>query len=562
MEQKGLLILLEKLEKDFDINIECDKYLSFDVDIKEKGVNATVQVKGTLIKEHYVQLTGVEVIHSTATIGAKRWGLIVEYLENLLLVDKYFVEQHEIAEGYIYGKHFLEKKTTIYPREQAVFLQKIRTEELELLLIENKDSHSYKVGPYTVENHFYYWNGLLLCRTINNIDDGSYDYDKRLEEALQVDIIEGLGRLYNSNKAIDEEKRVYQVYQLNDPANIRIIEQNYEGEIKVKTAFTPNTSGYRLGGTLTELLPNMEEAPETFQKQIELRELPITFNNFIVHSERVLGESIPTFDNDSWIILESNPEEYRYYDRKELGTYGKVVGQNGSSLSVVWETEYDTDPETIHYRYVRKVADNPFVELKAPEFVSFAKTPIRGYERQRGYGWVIAKTPNVSKIIPCDNINRYLKESHDNSTRFYRWDVDDFKREFLEKTGAEMDFILVANEEVEKDSYSSDFVQYIQTIDTETNTEYQVIANLLRLSNINDINRDYFTITASYLSHSGKLPFNQLMLELTRLICNSSYDTRLEKDYDTVKDFRDFEMKEWLTNRLNAEERVEQLSIL
>lgn len=529
--KKGLLLKLEDLKKVFDVKQEIPEVITIDLEVKVKGVKASVTVFGEVNKNKYVRIAGFEIKNASSSIGNVKLERITESLENTFLQKKFLLEGFELELGYIYGVH---KFAEIFKdvERKIVFVEKVSTEKMELLLEDVSTAPYNKIEKRTI----YYFNNKLYVRT----DEAS---TIRKEEAFEQGIECGLSSLY-SDSAVDETGKFYSPIAVHDPNNIRLFKSdrwNKEYDLKVKKVLYKNYAGYDEGLTLNEVIIDKEQNGISVPEEWKKTELPFMIGEAIIYSKRLIGEPTPTFEKDSWVQVNHVGKNLSV----EVGKFGKVIEQKGPDLVVSWEDEYEIERSTINYRYVNKVS-NPVVKLETPVFVEFKKALRYDTELIKGFGWVVEKTDNVSKVILIRDSVPYIKCSLG-----HRYEINDnhhlyeeFKNQFEEETNEKLDFVLVPNNQIMKQNFSGDFISFMNKGEVEV-VKYSAIENVLKMSKVSEQrNLIYFTDLLYFLEKTYQ--FDQLV----RDFCEHVLTLKDSYSYGSRYERKENEIEEWIFERI------------
>lgn len=529
--KQGLLLKLEELKKAFDIEQDVPEVITIDVEVKVTGVKANIVVFGEVYKNEYVRIAGFDIKRSSSSIGAIRLKRITESLENTFLQKNFLLEGFELELGYIYGEHKFSETSKVVKRE-IVYVEKVSTEKMELLL------EDVLTLPYNaVEKRIiYYFNNKLYVRTE---EATTLKKEERFEQSVES----CLGNLY-SNSAVDELGKFYSPIAVHDPNNIRLFisdQWNKEYELKAKRVLYKDQARYKEGLTLNEVVIDKEQNGIKVPEEWKNPELPFMIGEAIIYSKRLIGEPTPTFEKDSWVQVNRVGDDLNV----EVGTYGKIIEQKGPDLVVSWEGEYEIEHSTINYRYVNKV-NNPVVKLEKPEVVEFHKSLRHDIELIKGFGWVIEKTNNVSKVILIRDKVPYIKNSLG-----HRYSIDDnhhlyeeFKDKFEEEIKGKLDFILVPNNQITKLNLSDEFTSFMTKEEVDM-IKYSAIKNVLKMSKvIEQRNLMYFTDLLYFLEKTYR--FDQLVRDFCEHVLalkdSYSYGSRYER--------KENEIEEWIFERI------------
>ncbi|WP_394555612.1 hypothetical protein C1N61_29850 (plasmid) [Priestia aryabhattai] len=529
--KKGLLLKLEELKKAFDVEQDNPGLITINVEVKVKGVKASVTVFGEVNRDKYVRIAGFEIKYASSSIGNVKLKRITESLENTFLQENFLLEGFELELGYIYGEHkFAETFKDV--ERKVVFVEKVSIEKMELLLEDVIATLHNKNEKRTI----YYFNGKLYVR----IDE---DSTINKEKDFGGDIEYGLSRLY-SNSAVDENGKFYSPIEVHDPKNIRLFKSdrwNKEYDLKTKKILYKNYSGYDEGLTLNEVVIDKEQNGITVPEEWKNPELPFMIAEAIIYSKRIIGEPTPTFEKGNWVQVNRVGENLSV----EVGKYGRVIEQKGPDLVVSWEDEYEIEHSTINYRYVNKVS-NPVVKLETPVFVEFKKALRNDTELIKGFGWVVEKTDNVSKVIPIRNSVPYIKcslghryEINDNDHLY-----EEFENQFKVETNKKLNFVLVPNNQVVKQNISDDFISFmiIEEVDA---VKYSAIENVLKMSKVSEQrNLKYFTDLLYFLEKTYR--FDQLV----RDFCEHALTLKDSYSYGSRYERKENEIEEWIFERI------------
>ncbi|QJX80253.1 hypothetical protein [Priestia megaterium] len=530
--KKGLLLKLEELKKVFDVEHDVPEVITIDVEVKVTGAKANVVVFGEVYKNEYVRIAGFDIKNASSSIGPVKLKRITESLENTFLQKKFLLEGLELELGYIYGEHKFSETSKAVKRE-IVYVEKVSTEKMELLL-EDVLTLAYKAVE---KRTIYYFNNKLYVRTEEAIT-------LKKEERFEQSVESCLGNLY-SNSAVDKVGKFYSPIEVHDPNNIRLFisdRWNKEYDLKAKTVLYKNQAHYDKGLTLNEVVIDKEQNGIKVPKEWKNPELPFMIGDAIIYSKRLVGEPTPTFEKGSWVQVNYVGENLS----DEVGKYGKVIEQKGPELIVAWEDKYEIEHSSINYRYVNKVS-NPVVKLETPVFVEFKKALRYETEFIKGFGWVVEKTDNVSKVIPIRNSAPYIKCSLG-----HRYEINDnhhlygeFENQFKVETNEKLNFVLVPNSQIVKQNISDDFISFmiIEEVDA---VKYSAIENVLKMSKVcEQRNLMYFTDLLYFLEKTYQ--FDRLVKDFCEyvLALKDSYS------YGSQYERKENEIEEWIFERID-----------
>ncbi|WP_394555613.1 hypothetical protein C1N61_29855 (plasmid) [Priestia aryabhattai] len=531
--KKGLLLKLEELKKDFTIEQDKKTTIKINIKVKLRGLAADVYVYGEVSRDEFVRIKKFDVESKSGSIGEIRLKRIVDYLEELFLTEKYLLNNYELDGGYVYGLHNFSKSNS---RRESVYLEKVNTEDMELLL-EDVQPKEYRRNEHQ-KRTIYFFNDQLYFRTeedtkINKAEDFKKEIEKELESLYM-------------NSAIDENGNFYSIVPVNDSNNIRLFDFNrsHKGdEVKTKVTLYRDYSGYNVGNTLKEIISGKEYHNNSVPKEWKDGVLPLIIGDAIIYSHRLIGKDVPLFEENSWVRVNNIGENL---DDKQ-GKYGRVIEQQGTELIVTWEDKYDNKESYINYRYVDKV-DNPFSKLEKPIFVAFNKTLHYDDEILSGHGWITESSENISKVVLAKEAELYIKNvlgyhfviNNDSYTNFKSL----FEKTFNEK----LNYLLVPNDQIAKRAISKAFVSFM-TEEKVDEVKYMAIEGLLRMSGkIKKRNLRYFTDLTYFLEKTYK--FDNLVKDFCEQVKMASNAV----PYSDQIEFEEPEIEEWILKAINFKE--------
>lgn len=474
-------VLRKKFSKDTD-----DSVILLSVPLS-KNNTCIVKCKFKVLHDRYGAIENIEIANTPITIGEKRASTILQEVKYRMDKDQYKIE-NEQHNGFYYGTH----NWVISERAggSANFVGKVTSKDMELVA---KRTYSERKDE-EIQCNYYFKDNYVYMTT-----ESYYWHDRFIEKLVGSSLIDAItAEIYSNHIVIDENNRTYYYEQIPDEYNIRLVPRGLD----------------KASHTLYEWFIEQDRLEDNVNLPFFLDLSNEYFKNeFEFLSPRTIGQEVLKFNKDEWVYC------------KNLNRYGRVAGQNGTSIRIIWEDQYIPDYSGIHYTDLERTID-PIVSLDQPKLVKFY---ISDYKNWTGYGWEIEEGIYSSRIeligstVNNENLKSYItREVSGNSWRIRKEDIE---KTLTEYHGCIPNYLICNKNCVTKVTGIEKKAVEALLIFNQKYDSKNLLINLFQMADRNEGSYDYYLVQSLILQQgNNKL---KLLENLSSFILNESDYKRL-----------------------------------
>ena len=505
----GRLLLLSKLKEKYNVSVEGDTGILY-ASIKIYGVGEPVEIKVyfNVVEHEYAQLVSRKVTYTSAPLGEDRMYNLNYALQKQFYANEAYLAPLRLPFGYVYAEHHA---FHMYRRGDPTLqlLKKTSLVNLELLATDTV------VGKDAIVYRYFYdkTHNVLLER----IDSGETKTEWNAS-TKEVFIKNTADQFDCTTFYFDEHNALYQSRNVEDKDNLRLFKLVKE---------SGNYEMQSLRNHLYDRLPdlNFQEMIVAFNNlregkvaPIEVSEiLPFSIGNLTIHSQKVVGEPIPSFAPHSWVEIEG-------------GRLAIIVSANEDQTTYDVCIEGDYAPDERNFRYDELTAiPEQNQALGKPKLIKF--TNDNNHYPFYGYGYAYEETPNFYKVKPLSITHANVAETYRNKlikgTSFrFKWRSQ--INELISRIHGLESFVFIPKTSTSDVTPEKQF-EIDSFFDTKVRSAHSnAIMNLLILSDLDIENMDYFHV--ELLSLSEYLGFEALVEQLTTFMVRKTYRMNFTRD--------------------------------